>query len=171
MDLQTDAVLQVFQRGLKDGESVEVRYAALLASVAYLSAAEPGQLAQSLSLMYPILETVHVLSQNLLSPPLYPSSSAPSPSSSSSPTSSQEKPLSNTAQLTRFLTALTPLCTSNPALFQPHLSALLSFMPQLILPAVDCGPTPTTVTITTQARTGRVVRTLRKSWRRRRGLR
>ncbi|KAJ3514366.1 hypothetical protein NMY22_g14756 [Coprinellus aureogranulatus] len=130
MDLQTDAVLQVFQRGLKDGESVEVRYAALLAAVAYLTACEPGQLAQSLSLMYPVLETVHFLSQNLLQPPLHPSSST-------------EKPSSNTVHLTQFLTALTPLCSTNPALFQPHLSALLSFMPQLILPAVDCGPTPT----------------------------
>ncbi|KAF6749808.1 armadillo-type protein [Ephemerocybe angulata] len=126
MDLQTDAVLQVFQKGLQDNESIEVRHAALLASVAYLTAAEPAQLAQSLSLMYPILETIHTLSQSLSSP---------------APASDPAK--SNHAHLTEFLTALTPLCSTNPSLFAPHLPALLSFMPQLILPAVDCGPTPT----------------------------
>ncbi|KAJ2911702.1 hypothetical protein MD484_g8710, partial [Candolleomyces efflorescens] len=129
MDLQTDAVLQVFQRGLQDGESIEVRHASLLASVSYLTIADPPQLAQSLSLMYPLLETIHHLSQNLSSPPLSPAHST--------------QPTSNTQHLTNFLSDLTPLCTSNPTLFQPHLQALLSFMPQLILPAVDCGPTPT----------------------------
>ncbi|RXW25102.1 hypothetical protein EST38_g773 [Candolleomyces aberdarensis] len=132
MDLQTDAVLQVFQRGLQDGESIEVRHAALLASVAYLTVADPPQLAQSLSLMYPLLETIHYLSQNLNSSPLSP----PQANNNSTPPS-------NTQHLTNFLSDLTPLCSSNPALFQPHLQPLLSFMPQLILPAVDCGPTPT----------------------------
>ncbi|KAK0475517.1 armadillo-type protein [Armillaria novae-zelandiae] len=58
MDLQTDAVLNVFRNGLQDPSSIDVRHAALLASVAYLNAADPTQLAQSLSLMYPILETL-----------------------------------------------------------------------------------------------------------------
>jgi hypothetical protein len=42
-----------------------------------------------------------------------------------------------------FLSTLTPLCSSSPELFAPHLNALLSFLPALILPSVDCGPTPT----------------------------
>jgi Importin repeat len=45
--------------------------------------------------------------------------------------------------LPRFLNTLTPLCTTNPNLFTPHLSALLTFLPGLILPTVDPGPTPT----------------------------
>ncbi|KAJ7031912.1 hypothetical protein C8F04DRAFT_1185376, partial [Mycena alexandri] len=65
MDLQTDAVLGVFQRGLQDVESIDVKQAALLSAVAYLNAAEPGQLSQSLSLMHPMLETLHTLAQML----------------------------------------------------------------------------------------------------------
>jgi hypothetical protein len=101
----------------------QVRHAALLAAVEYLSAADSQQLARSLSLMYPMLETIHVLSQSL------------------------SQPLTTTKtvyqQITQFLTTLTPLCTSHPTLFAPHLQAILSFLPQLILPAVDSGPTPT----------------------------
>lgn len=47
------------------------------------------------------------------------------------------------AQLPKFLTTLTPLCTSHPSVFAPHLPALLGFLPTLILPSVDPGPTPT----------------------------
>ncbi|KAF6743114.1 hypothetical protein DFP72DRAFT_1053425 [Ephemerocybe angulata] len=74
-----------------------------------------------------------------------PPSSPPSPTSPppSPPTNSTHVAKSNHAHMTEFLTALTPLCSTNPSLFAPHLPALLSFMPQLILPAVDCGPTPT----------------------------
>ena len=36
-----------------------------------------------------------------------------------------------------------PFCTSHPNLFSPHLASLLTFLPALILPPVDCGPTPT----------------------------
>lgn len=119
MDLQTDAVLGVFQRGLQDGYSIEVRHAALLASVSYLSSTDPGQLSLSLSLMYPMLDTLPSLAQNL--------------SSSSA----------NYHHLSTFLSTLTPLCSTHPQLFAPHLPALLTFLPALILPAVDCGPTPT----------------------------
>ncbi|KAF9457022.1 armadillo-type protein [Collybia nuda] len=126
MDLQTDAVLGVFQRGLQDGYSVEVRHAALLASVAYLTAADSNQLAQSLSLLYPMLDTLPTLAQNL----------SAAPSSGSSPTS-------NYHHLSTFLSALTPLCSTHPTLFAPHLSSLLTFLPTLILPPADCGPTPT----------------------------
>ncbi|KAG2014934.1 RAN binding protein-like protein [Coprinopsis cinerea AmutBmut pab1-1] len=129
MDLQTDAVLQVFHKGLLDNDSIEVRYAALLASVAYLSAADSRQLAQALSLLYPILDTIHQLSQSLSSPPL---GASVNPSLKS-----------NYHHLSTFLTALTPLCSTHAALFGPHLPALLSFLPSLILPAVDSGPTPT----------------------------
>lgn len=47
------------------------------------------------------------------------------------------------ARLPSFLTVLTPLATSHPYLFEPHLPALLKFLPGLILPAIDAGPTPT----------------------------
>ncbi|KAJ7247863.1 armadillo-type protein [Mycena haematopus] len=141
MDLQTDAVLGVFQRGLQDVESIDVKQAALLASVAYLNAAEPGQLSQSLSLMHPILETLHSLAQML------PTASSlatahPSRSATLSSPASEAGP-SPYVNLTTFLTALTPLCSTHPSLFQPHLQALLSFFPSLILPSADPGPTPT----------------------------
>ncbi|KAJ7512803.1 armadillo-type protein [Mycena galericulata] len=141
MDLQTDAVLGVFQRGLQDVESIDVKQAALLASVAYLNAAEPGQLSQSLSLMHPMLETLHSLAQMLPTAgslaTAHPSRAPPlrGPSSDDGP--------SPYANLTAFLTTLTPLCSTHPSLFAPHLQALLSFFPSLILPSADCGPTPT----------------------------
>lgn len=47
------------------------------------------------------------------------------------------------AHLPGFLSTLTPLATTNPSLFAPHLSALLKFLPGLILPSADAGPTPT----------------------------
>ncbi|RDB16214.1 Importin subunit beta-3 [Hypsizygus marmoreus] len=127
MDLQTDVVLGVFQKGLQDPDSVEVRHAALLASVAYLTAAEPGQLSQSLPLMYPMLETLPTLAHSLSQP--------------FSHTAGQTT--SNYHHLSIFFSVLTPLCTSHPTLFAPHLPALLQFLPALILPAIDCGPTPT----------------------------
>ncbi|TFY78196.1 hypothetical protein EWM64_g5813 [Hericium alpestre] len=110
MDLQTDAVLGVLQKGLQDPESVEVRHAALRAAVSYLTSCDPHQLAQSLSLMYPMLETLPSLPHS---------------------------------QLPRFLNTLTPLTTSSAQLFAPHLAALLRFLPALILPSADPGPTPT----------------------------
>ncbi|KAI0061801.1 ARM repeat-containing protein [Artomyces pyxidatus] len=110
MDLQTDAVLNVLQKGLQDPQSVDVRHAALRASVSYLTASDVHQAAQSLSLMYPMLATL---------PPL------------------------PHAHLPRFLNTLTPLTSSSPQLFAPHLPALLAFLPALILPSADPGPTPT----------------------------
>jgi hypothetical protein len=50
---------------------------------------------------------------------------------------------SSPSNLAKFLSSLTPLCSSTPTLFAPHLNALLAFLPALILPATDCGPTPT----------------------------
>lgn len=47
------------------------------------------------------------------------------------------------AHLPKFLITLTPLTTSHPQLFAPHLHALLSFLPALIIPSADSGPTPT----------------------------
>ncbi|KAI5120820.1 hypothetical protein M0805_003216 [Coniferiporia weirii] len=46
---------------------------------------------------------------------------------------------------TRFITALTPLASTHPALFAPHLSDLLRVLPPLILAKkeYDAGPTPT----------------------------
>ena len=42
-----------------------------------------------------------------------------------------------------FLSVLTELAGSNPHLFRPHIPALLKFLPSLLLPVVDAGPTPT----------------------------
>lgn len=47
------------------------------------------------------------------------------------------------AHLPKFLITITPLTTSHPQLFQPHLQVLLSFLPALIIPSADSGPTPT----------------------------
>jgi hypothetical protein len=47
------------------------------------------------------------------------------------------------AHLPKFLITLTPLTTSHPQLFAPHLQVLLSFLPALIIPSADSGPTPT----------------------------
>jgi hypothetical protein len=47
------------------------------------------------------------------------------------------------AHLPKFLIILTPLTTSHPQLFAPHIHALLSFLPALIIPSADSGPTPT----------------------------
>ncbi|KAH9996969.1 ARM repeat-containing protein [Russula compacta] len=110
MDLQTDAVLRVHQEGLQDRQSVEVRHAALRASVSYLTSCDQHQIAQSLSLMYPMLDTLPSLPH---------------------------------AHLPKFLITLTPLTTSHPQLFAPHLQVLLSFLPALIIPSADSGPTPT----------------------------
>lgn len=52
-------------------------------------------------------------------------------------------PLLPHTHLPGFLNTLTPLASSNPSLFEPHLPALLKFLPGLILPSVDSGPTPT----------------------------
>jgi len=110
MDLQTDAVLRVLQEGLQDRQSIEVRHAALRASVSYLTSSDQHQIAQSLSLMYPMLDTLPSLPH---------------------------------AHLPKFLITLTPLTTSHPQLFAPHLQVLLSFLPALIIPSADSGPTPT----------------------------
>lgn len=100
--------------------------------MAYLSSAEVAQLSQSTSLLSPMLNTLPPLSQFLSQPPLGSNSS-----SGSAPRTS------NYHYLSTFLSAVTPLCTSHPNLFSPHLVSLLTFLPALILPPVDCGPTPT----------------------------
>jgi importin-5 len=74
-------------------------------------------------------------------PPLAQSLSQPSLGSNSSSGSTPRT--SNYHYLSTFLSVLTPLCTSHPSLFSPHLVSLLTFLPTLILPPVDCGPTPT----------------------------
>ena len=87
----------------------QVRLAALGAAVEYLSNSDEHQHAQSLSLMYPILNTLPSVPHN---------------------------------QVAKFLSTLTPL-TACPDLFVHHLPALLSFVPALLLPSTDPGPTPT----------------------------
>jgi importin-5 len=74
-----------------------------------------------------MLDTLPALASSLSGTP------APTPSS----------PTSNYHHLSTFFSTLTPLCTTHPTLFAPHLPALLTFLPGLILPPVDCGPTPT----------------------------
>ncbi|TFK97367.1 armadillo-type protein [Pterulicium gracile] len=110
-DLQTEATLSVFERGLGDPESVDVRHAALRASIAYLTSIDPAQLAQSLSLMHPMLTTL---------------TTTPS-----------------THHLAMFITTLTPLASSHPTCFAPHMSNLMRFLPAIVLPPSDAGPTPT----------------------------
>jgi len=87
----------------------QVRLAALGAAVEYLSHCDEHQQAQTLSLMYPILNTLPSVPPN---------------------------------QIAKFISTLTPLTTC-PDLFAPHLPALLSFVPTLLLPSADPGPTPT----------------------------
>ena len=125
MDLQTNAVLSVFEKGLRDAQSVDVRsiffttfpftrvqvrLAALQACVSYLSASDTTQLTHSLPLLYPMLDTLPSLPN---------------------------------IRLKTFLSSLTPLCASHPQLFAPHMDALLSFLRALIMPSADPGPTPT----------------------------
>lgn len=62
---------------------------------------------------------------------------------SATPVPTSSSPTSNYHHLSTFFSTLTPLCTTHPTLFAPHLPALLTFLPGLILPPVDCGPTPT----------------------------
>lgn len=126
MDLQIDVVLGVFQHGLKDQESIKVRHAALLASMNFLSATDATQLAQSILLLSLMLDTLVDLLNSLSQPPLGAMSKT-----------------SNYHYLLTFLSTLTPLCATHPILFLPHLQSLLTFLLLLILPPVDCGPTPT----------------------------
>lgn len=81
-----------------------------------------------------MLETLPALAQHttLSIPPTTPS-----------PPLSLDDDSSYYSHLSEFLTTLTPLCSSHPYLFQPHLPALLTLLPPLILPTVDAGPTPT----------------------------
>ncbi|KAG6892749.1 hypothetical protein C0993_003091, partial [Termitomyces sp. T159_Od127] len=52
-------------------------------------------------------------------------------------------PQPNYHHLSVFLSVLTPLCATHPALFAPHLQSLMHLLPPLLLPVVDSGPTPT----------------------------
>lgn len=136
MDLQSDAVLSLFAKGLGDSH-ISVRLAALQASVAYLTAAEPSQLAAAAVLMSPILQTLPAAasSSNALSTP-----SATSPPPSALNTSNY----SSAPTLATFITSLTPLATSHPTLFAPQLPNLVNFLPGLVLPPMgDEGVTPT----------------------------
>lgn len=47
------------------------------------------------------------------------------------------------SQLPTFLSTLTPLASSHSQLFAHHLHNLLKFLPGLIIPSSDPGPTPT----------------------------
>ncbi|KAI0712867.1 armadillo-type protein, partial [Cerioporus squamosus] len=110
IDLQTDAVVAILQKGLQDTQSTEVRLASLRAAVAFLTALDLNAQAQALALLYPMLNTLP---------------SVPCP------------------QQPAFLSVLTELAGSNAHLFRPHIPALLKFLPSLLLPVVDAGPTPT----------------------------
>lgn len=66
MDLEMENVLATLQKGLEDTQSIDVRLAAMTASVAYLSSCDVHQLAQSLSLMFPILNTLPSLPHSRL---------------------------------------------------------------------------------------------------------
>ena len=114
MDLQVDVVVSVFEKGLKDSESIAVRHAAFVASVEYLSVADGHQLVRASSLLRCMLESIHMLAQSNLY-----------------------------QQVTKCLTTLMPLCSSHPSLFAPHIHSILTLFPHLILLHIDPGPTPT----------------------------
>ena len=124
MDLQTNAVLSVFEKGFQDAQSVDVRYiffttfrlthvqvrlATLQACVSYLSTSDTTQLMHLL----PLCSMLDAL------------------------------PSLPNVCLKTFLSSLTPLCASHSQLFAPHMDALLSFLCALIIPSTDRGPTPT----------------------------
>ncbi|KAG6909546.1 hypothetical protein DXG01_016939 [Tephrocybe rancida] len=126
MDLQAEAVMGVLSRGLADAESIEVRTAALRASVSYLESTDSPSLPLCAPLLPPMLSTLASLAHALgLGPP------APA------------GPHAGYHHLSVFLAILTPLGGTHPNLFAPHLGSLMQLMPPLVLPAVDCGPTPT----------------------------
>ncbi|KAF8310256.1 ARM repeat-containing protein [Clavulina sp. PMI_390] len=98
LDQDHSIVLRVMQGGLKDEQSVEVRHAALRASVAYLSAADQAMQAQILGLMHPMLESLVNLSHPQLA--LFLRTLTPLATSN---------PILFRAHLTALLTFLTPL--------------------------------------------------------------
>ena len=88
---------------------LQVRHAALTAAVSFLSAADATQLAQSISLLSPMLDTLADLAATLSQPPL------------GTPPNTQAK-TSNYHYLSTFLSTLTPLASSHPILFSPTFS-------------------------------------------------
>ncbi|KAK7458738.1 importin subunit beta-3 [Stygiomarasmius scandens] len=177
-DLSPESVVSLLLRGLRDPESLDVRYAAVKASVGYLQGAEGNELARVVNvgsvgvtpeanqqagttvgqaLMFGLLEGVSGLvallgstGGSIKTPG--PHSAPPNPllqttSSGSSPSGKDKagsgtKPPSPTHALHQHLAALTPLASSHPTLFLPHLAALLNFLPSLVLPLSDPGMTP-----------------------------
>lgn len=115
--LSGEIPLEVFVRGLAD-TSVEVRLAAVKASASFLSASSSSSSAAAAANS----GTATLMARALSTLPNAPHS-----------------------HLTRFLNALTPLASSHPSLFAPHLQDLLRFLPALIFnkKEYDAGPTPT----------------------------
>ena len=118
MDLQTNAVLSVFEKGLQDAQNVDVRYiffttfrlthvqvrlATLQACMSYLSTSDTTQLMRLL----PLCSMLDAL------------------------------PSLPNVCLKTFLSSLTPLCAFHSQLFTPHMDALLSFLRALIIPSTD----------------------------------
>lgn len=116
--LSGEIPLEVFVRGLAD-TSVEVRLAAVKASASFLSASSSSSSAAAAAANS---GTATLMARALSTLPNAPHS-----------------------HLTRFLNALTPLASSHPSLFAPHLQDLLRFLPALIFnkKEYDAGPTPT----------------------------
>jgi len=141
---EMNAVIDVFERGLQDPESLQVRkrpavcgrladqpqvrLSALRAATNYLSAADPDTKVRAGRLMVLMLD-VRPNSRGLLLRVLTVSKTLP--------------PLSAT-HLPPFINAVIALASTDPALFEPHLRALLAFLPPLLLPsALESLPTPT----------------------------
>ncbi|KAH7106921.1 ARM repeat-containing protein [Auriculariales sp. MPI-PUGE-AT-0066] len=100
---EMNAVIDVYERGLQDPESLQVR-------------ADPDTKVRAGRLMILMLD----VSTNTM-PPL------------------------STEHLPPFINAVIALASTDPSLFEPHLRALLAFLPPLILPsAQESLPTPTT---------------------------
>ncbi|KAG6886930.1 hypothetical protein C0992_001601 [Termitomyces sp. T32_za158] len=124
MDLRTDDVIPVLHRGLQDPHSIDVRSAALRATVAYLDAADSSQLPAAAALLAPAIAAIAALASAL-------------------PPHAALAPQSPCHHLSVFLSVLTPLCATHPALFAPHLQSLMHLLPPLLLPVADSAPTPT----------------------------
>ncbi|KIM77399.1 hypothetical protein PILCRDRAFT_825362 [Piloderma croceum F 1598] len=63
MGMPIDDLLKILKAGLEDQESVDVRFSALRAAGAYLCDADDHQLAQSVNILYPMLDTLPSLDE------------------------------------------------------------------------------------------------------------
>ncbi|KAL7277457.1 hypothetical protein ACG7TL_008378 [Trametes sanguinea] len=146
MDLQTDAIISILQKGLQDQQSTEVSPRPTLLSISISSrhicsirrCTIPGSITSrvrcrvrlaALRASVAFLNALDLSQQAQALSLLYPMLNT--------------LPSLPHAKLPPFLAVLTDLAGSHPHLFRPHIPALLAFLPGLLLPVIDAGPTPT----------------------------